>query len=100
MTAFILFAILVLVGVAIWQITKIFELSQFGQTKDDSQVANDKDNHRNGQLMFAFLVFIYLFNSSLRGVQGVEASNTVAQHHGASHCGESIHEPLSRDQCL
>ena len=61
MTAFILFAILVLVGVAIWQITKIFELSQFGQTKDDSQVANDKDNHRNGQLMFAFLVFIYLF---------------------------------------
>lgn len=60
MTAVILFAILVLVGVAVWQITKIFELSQFRQTKDDSQVANDQDNHRNGQLMFAFLVFIYL----------------------------------------
>ncbi|MGB0254624.1 MAG: cytochrome c oxidase subunit II [Flavobacteriaceae bacterium] len=60
MTAAILFAILVLVGVAIWQITKIFELSQLRQTKDDSQVANDQDNHRNGQLMFAFLAFIYL----------------------------------------
>lgn len=60
MTAVILFAILVLVGVAIWQITKIFELSQFRQSKDDSQVANDQDNHRNGQLMFVFLVFIYL----------------------------------------
>ena len=61
MTTVILFAILVLVGIAIWQITKIFELSQLRQNKDDSQIANDKDNNWNGQLMFAFLVFIYLF---------------------------------------
>ncbi len=31
MTTVILFAILVLVGIAIWQITKIFELSQLRQ---------------------------------------------------------------------
>ncbi|MFL2575620.1 MAG: cytochrome c oxidase subunit II [Flavobacteriaceae bacterium] len=61
MTTVILFAILVLVGIAIWQITKIFELSQLRQDRDDSQIANDKDNNWNGQLMFAFLVFIYLF---------------------------------------
>jgi cytochrome c oxidase subunit 2 len=60
MTAVILFTILVLVGIAIWQITKIFELSQLRQAKDDSQVANDKDNNLNGQLMFVFLIFIYL----------------------------------------
>ena len=61
MTAVILFAILVLVGVAIWQITKIFELSQLRETKDDSQVANDKDNNWNGQLMFVCLG-VYLFH--------------------------------------
>lgn len=60
MTAVILFVILGLVGIAIWQITKIFELSQLRQSKDDSQVANDQDNHRNGQLMFVFLAFIYI----------------------------------------
>ena len=36
MTTVILFAILVLVGIAIWQITKIFELSQLRQDRDDS----------------------------------------------------------------
>ena len=45
MTTVILFAILVLVGIAIWQITKIFELSQLRQDRDDSQIANDKDNN-------------------------------------------------------
>ena len=58
MTTVILFAILVLVGIAIWQITKIFELSQLRQDRDDSQIANDKDNNWNGQLMFAFLVSV------------------------------------------
>jgi cytochrome c oxidase subunit 2 len=50
-------SVLVLVGIAIWQMTKIFELSQF-QT-ENSQVANDKDNKMNGYLMFTFLIFIY-----------------------------------------
>jgi cytochrome c oxidase subunit 2 len=45
------------VAIAIWQMTKIFELSQI--KADNSQVANDKDNKYNGYLMFAFLVFIY-----------------------------------------
>jgi len=52
--------VLVLVGIALWQITKIFEVSQLGRKKDDSQIANDKDNDLQGKLMFAFLVFIYL----------------------------------------
>ncbi len=28
-----------------WQITKIFELSQLRQDRDDSQIANYKDNN-------------------------------------------------------
>ena len=58
MTAFLTIIVLLLVFVAIWQMTKIFELSQ--AASENSQVANDKDNHLNGQLMFAFLIFIYL----------------------------------------
>ncbi|MFD0861005.1 cytochrome c oxidase subunit II [Sungkyunkwania multivorans] len=58
MTALLTITILVLVGIAIWQMTKIFELSQVKAEK--SEVANDKDNDINGKLMFAFLIFIYL----------------------------------------
>jgi cytochrome c oxidase subunit 2 len=59
MTVLLILTILILTGIALWQITKIFELSQLGQKKDDSQIATEKDNDLNGKLMFAFLVFIY-----------------------------------------
>lgn len=57
MTALLTIAVLVLVAIAIWQMTKIFELSQI--KADNSQIANDKDNKYNGYLMFAFLIFLY-----------------------------------------
>ncbi|MEY8019422.1 cytochrome c oxidase subunit II [Muriicola sp. SD30] len=57
MTTLLTIFVLVLVAIAIWQMTKIFELSQI--KADNSQVANDKDNKNNGYLMFAFLIFIY-----------------------------------------
>ncbi len=57
MTTFLIIFVLVLVAIAIWQMTKIFELSKL--KTEDSQVANDKDNRYNGYLLFAFLIFIY-----------------------------------------
>jgi cytochrome c oxidase subunit 2 len=57
MTLFLTLAVLALVAIAIWQMTKIFELSQL--RADSSQVASDRDNKYNGYLMFAFLIFIY-----------------------------------------
>ena len=42
MTIVLTITVLVLVAIAIWQMTKIFELSQI--KVDNSQVANDKDN--------------------------------------------------------
>ncbi len=57
MTTFLIIAVLVLVAIAIWQMTKIFELSQI--KTETSEVASDKDNRYNGYLMMAFLVFIY-----------------------------------------
>ena len=60
MTTLLMITILVLVSIAVWQITKIFQVAQLNKKVDDSQVANEKDNDWNGKLMFAFLVFIYL----------------------------------------
>ena len=57
MTFLLIFTLLVLVAVALWQITKIFQLSQL--KKVNTQIADDKDNDYNGKLMFAFLIFIY-----------------------------------------
>ena len=57
MTIALSLTILVLIGISLWQIAKIFELSQ--SKKENTQVANDNDNRYNGQLMFAFLLFIY-----------------------------------------
>ena len=50
----------VLLSISVWQIVKIFEVSNLGKKRDDSQIANHKDNDLHGKLMFAFLVFIYL----------------------------------------
>ncbi len=61
MTSLLVIIVLVLLSIAIWQMTKIFDLTQVGKTKDDSQVANDNDNNIQGYMMFAFLGFIYIF---------------------------------------
>ena len=58
MTAILTLTVLVLIGISIWQISKMFDLSQ--TERNTSQVANDNDNNTQGKLMFAFLVFIYL----------------------------------------
>ncbi|GAA0735402.1 cytochrome c oxidase subunit II [Gaetbulibacter jejuensis] len=58
MTAFLTTIIVLFIAVAIWQMVKIFDLAQVGNT--NSQVANDKDNTINGYLMIGFLIFIYV----------------------------------------
>ena len=61
MTSLLVIIVLVLLAIAIWQLTKIFDLTQVGRSNDDSQVANDGDNNTQGYLMFGFLAFIYIF---------------------------------------
>lgn len=63
MTSLLIIVVLVLLGIAIWQLTKIFDLTQVGTAPsydDNSGVANDRDNNIHGYLNFAFLGFIYL----------------------------------------
>ena len=56
MTSLLVIIVLVLLAIALWQLTKIFDLTQVGEKNDDSQVANDDDNNVQGYLMFVFLV--------------------------------------------
>jgi len=62
MTSLLVVIVLVLLAVAVWQLTKIFDLTQIssGNVVNDTQIANDKDNNLQGYLMFGFLGFIYI----------------------------------------
>lgn len=60
MTTLLVLIVVVLLAVALWQLTKIFDLTQVGANVNKTQVANDNDNKVNGYLMFAFLIFIYI----------------------------------------
>lgn len=61
MTSLLVIIILVLLSIALWQLTKIFDLTQVGAKSNDSGVADDNDNNVQGYLMFGFLAFIYIF---------------------------------------
>lgn len=59
MTGLLALIVVILFVVTIWQMSKIFKLSQLKGNSEDSQVANDKDNRINGKLMIMFLIFMY-----------------------------------------
>jgi cytochrome c oxidase subunit II len=59
MTAFLVVLVIILFGVAVWQMSKISQLSKSKST-DNSEIANDKDNNINGWLMMGFTIFTYL----------------------------------------
>jgi len=61
MTSLLVIIVLVLLAIALWQLTKIFDLTQVGANANNSQVADDRDNNFQGYLMFGFLAFIYIF---------------------------------------
>ena len=58
MTAFLVVLVIILFGVAVWQLHKIFQLSGLNQSKD-SEVASDIDNNKQGYYLLAFVFFIY-----------------------------------------
>ena len=58
MTAILTLTVLFLIAISLWQVAKIFEMSQ--PSKNNTQVANDRDNDIQGKLMFAFLAFLYI----------------------------------------
>ena len=83
MTSLLVIIVLVLLAVAVWQLTKIFDLTQVSSTSDNSQIATDDDNNLQGYLMFGFLAFIYIF--TIYGVYtwGPLVLHTPASAHGS-----------------
>jgi cytochrome c oxidase subunit 2 len=59
MTAFLVVLVIILFGVAVWQMGKIFQMSKSKDT-GDSEIASDKDNNINGYLMLGFVFFTYI----------------------------------------
>ena len=83
MTSLLVIIVLVLLAVALWQLTKIFDLTQVGSNSDSSQIATDNDNNVQGYLMFGFLAFIYIFSIYGLFTWGPLVLHTPASEHGS-----------------
>ena len=59
MTAFLVVLVIILFGVAIWQMNKIFQMSKV-KSSNTEQIANDRDNNINGWLMLGLAFFTYI----------------------------------------
>ncbi len=60
MTGLLALIVVILFVVTLWQMSKIFKLSQLKNTNSETaQIANDKDNTVNAKLMIMFLIFLY-----------------------------------------
>jgi cytochrome c oxidase subunit 2 len=57
MTSLLVIIVLVLLAVALWQLTKISDLTQVGSDSDSFRNSYDDDNNVQGYLMFGFLIF-------------------------------------------
>jgi cytochrome c oxidase subunit 2 len=82
MTSLLVIIVLVLLAVALWQLTKIFDLTQVGSNTDSSEIATDNDNNVQGYLMFGFLGFIYIFSIYGLFKWGPLVLHTPASAHG------------------
>lgn len=82
MTSLLVIIVLILLAVAVWQLTKIFDLTQVGLHVNNSQVANNQDNKVQGYLMFAFIAFFYIFMIYGLIVWGPLVLDNPASEHG------------------
>jgi cytochrome c oxidase subunit 2 len=84
MTSLLVILVLVLLSVAIWQMTKVFDLTKVGK-EGDSQIATNNDNNVQGYLMFGFLIFLYTFIIYGLFKWGHLALSNPASEHGADY---------------
>jgi len=84
MTSLLVIVVVVLLGIAIWQLTKIFDLTQVGagHASEDSGIANPRDNNIQGYFHFIFLGFIYLITIFSFWKYGSVLLGTSASEHG------------------
>ncbi len=81
MTAFLVILVIILFGVALWQIGKIFQLSKPAST-ETTQIANDDDNNKQGYYMLGLLAFIYILMAICFWLWGDVLLPVSASEHG------------------
>ncbi|HBL78832.1 MAG: cytochrome C oxidase subunit II [Aequorivita sp.] len=59
MTAFLVIIVILLFGISVWQMNRIFQLAKT-KPLHHPDIATDKDNNQQGYLMMGFLAFIYI----------------------------------------
>ena len=84
MTSLLIIIVLFLLSIALWQLTKIFDLTQMGNKSDNNQIATDNDNNIQGYLMFGFLAFIYIFTIYSLFKWGHLVLSNPASEHGST----------------
>ncbi len=83
MTVFLVILVILLFGVAVWQMNRIFQLARIKSTGFED-IATAKDNNEQGYLMIAFLIFIYV----ITGVSFYLWSGTLLPEAASEHGGE------------
>lgn len=61
MTVFLTIVLVALFGITLWQLSKIYQLSREKDSVDSTQIASNKDNRMQGNLMLAFGIAFYIF---------------------------------------
>lgn len=59
MTAFLVVLVIILFGISVWQMNRIFQLAKT-KPLNHPDIATDTDNNQQGYLMLGFLAFIYI----------------------------------------
>lgn len=83
MTVFLIIIIVALFAITVWQLTKIFQLSRNTESIDSTQIASDKDNRMQGNLMLAFGIAFYIFMLYNFWSFGDRALPAASSEHGA-----------------
>lgn len=85
MTAFLVIVVVALFAITIWQLTKIYQLSRNTNTLDSSQIASDKDNRTQGNLLLAFGIAFYIFMLYNFWTFGDRALPAASSEHGVQY---------------
>ncbi|WP_051205397.1 cytochrome c oxidase subunit II [Salinimicrobium xinjiangense] len=85
MTVFLIIIVVALFAITLWQLSRIFQLSRSTQSLDDSQIASDKDNRMQGNLMLAFGIAFYIFMLYNFWAFGDRALPAASSEHGVDY---------------
>lgn len=85
MTAFLVIVVVALFAITFWQLTKIYQLSRNTNTLDSPQIASDKDNRIQGNLLLAFGIAFYIFMLYNFWTFGDRALPAASSEHGVQY---------------